>query len=164
MQNEENIETLDTQPITEATEETVETPTDEATVDWKGEALKYKAMLLRQKKNKPQLVEKAVPDEIFKDVQELKLERAKREFGFTNGLSPEETDFVFRFDSKNPAEGMKNPFVKNGIDSLRAQKKSESGTLSPSSRAPKLSQEDFTKMSKEDRQKSFENRLKGIRV
>ena len=166
MSNEEQEQVIapeETQEVT--TDSTVETTTEEEnTVDWRAEALKYKAMLTRKNKKPSQpLQEITAPESIVRDVQELKLERSKREFGFANNLSPEETDIVYRFDGKNPGEALKNPFIKTGLEAFRNQKKAEASSLSPSSRAPKLAQDDFNKMTSEERQKSFEARMKALR-
>lgn len=45
---------------------------------------------------------------------------AKRDFGYQYGLSPTETDLVFKFAGGKPtAKTLENPFVKGGLEHLR---------------------------------------------
>ena len=117
-----------------------EAPTVEE-IDWKAEALKQKAINQRLNKkigtpeskqdiNKPKT---DVPDDIRKAVEKLSLAESKRQFGYENGLSPEETDAVFGFNPNPTKETLKNPFVEGGLAKLRSQKRVSENTPSSSS-------------------------------
>jgi hypothetical protein len=76
-----------------------------------------------------------VPDDIRKTVEKLSVAEAKRQFGYENGLSPEETDAVFGFNPNPTKETLKNPFVEGGLAKLRSQKRVNENTPSSSSRS-----------------------------
>lgn len=102
-------------------------------------------------------------DDIVKTVQELKTIENKRQFGFDHGLSPEETDAVFKFANGNPTkETLDHPFIKAGIDSLRSAKRVEANTPSSSQRSSVFGGKSFVEMSEEDRAKAFEAKMKSL--
>lgn len=118
----------------------------EQEIDWKAEALKQKAINQRlskkigQPETKQETLEtpkKDVPDDIRKTVEQLALAEKKRQFGYENGLSPEETDAVFAFTPTPSKETLKNPFVEGGLAKLRSQKRVSENTPSSSSRSGK---------------------------
>lgn len=105
----------------------------------------------------------SVDDDFRKTVSELKLIEEKRQFGYENQLSPEETDFVFTFSKGKPTkEIMDNPFVKAGIDGFRSQKRIESNTPSSSSHSPIFGTKPFEEMTDDERRKAFNERRKSF--
>jgi hypothetical protein len=53
-------------------------------------------------------------------IKNLETVENKRQFGYDNGLSPKETDYVFKFSGGKPTEKtLKDPFVKAGLEALR---------------------------------------------
>lgn len=123
-----------------------ETPTEVATeapaeVDWKAEALKYKAIAQRYAKKKeggtpaPKQALTEKNDDIRLTVKELQLAETKRQFGYANDLSPEETDAVFKLSPNPTKEVLNDPFVKGGLAALRAKKRVEENTPRSSSRS-----------------------------
>lgn len=105
-----------------------------------------------------------VDDDVRKTVNELKLIEEKRQFGYENKLSPEETDFVFSFSKGKPTkEIMENPFVKAGIDGFRQNKRLEANTPSSSAHSPIFGNKPFEEMSIEERRKAFEEKRKNFK-
>lgn len=79
---------------------------------------------------------KKEPDvELHKTVAELALAEKKRQFGYANGLSPEETDAVFRINPSPTKETLEDPFVQGGLNNLRAKKRVDNNTPSSNSRS-----------------------------
>jgi len=162
----ENEEIQEVQP--EINEQEVEleleeevTPESEPEKDWKSEALKYKAIAQRYAKKKEggtpapkqELVEKN--DDIRLTVKELQMAEKKRQFGYENSLSPEETDAVFKLSPNPTKDILEDSFVKGGLASLRAKKRVENNT--PSSSRPasfKLPSKEGS--TSEDNQKAFD--------
>ena len=94
----------------------------------------------KQPKPKPehlQTPKKEIDEDTKKTVASLALAEAKRQFGYANGLSPEETDAVFRINPNPTKETLEDPFVKGGLEAIRAKKRVENNTPGSSSRSPK---------------------------
>jgi len=108
------------------------------------EALKKRTQQLPEKKE----------DDIHQTVQELKLAETKRQFGYEHGLSPEETDAVFRINPKPTKETLEDPFVKGGLQAIRAKKKvAENTPRSSHSTGFSLPKKELTP---EEKQREFE--------
>lgn len=141
--------------------------TEEDTTDWRAEALKHKAIADRlKKKMSTQTIiqpKQEHEDEVVKTVQRLSMLEEKRQFGFENQLSPEETDFIFKFSSKPTKEILSDPFVKAGLDGYRQSKRLENNTPSTSSRSPIFTDKPFEELSEDDRRKAFESKMKAIK-
>ena len=89
-------------------------------------------------------------DDIRSTVAELKLAETKRQFGYANGLSPEETDFVFKLNQNPTKDVLEDVAVKGALTALRSKKKVEdniprasrsSGFQLPTKKTPLTSQE-----------------------
>jgi len=130
--------------------------------DWKSEALKYKAIAQRYANKKkeggtPAPKQALAPqnDDLRSTVQELKLAEQKRQFGYANSLSPEETDAVFKLNSNPTKETLNDDFVKGGLQAIRSKKKVEDNTpRSSRSSGFKLPQKEA--ITAEDKQEAFE--------
>jgi hypothetical protein len=97
-------------------------------------------------------------DDLVKDVQELKIEREKRQFAYSNSLSPEETDFVFSQPvptGKERKDLLDNPFVKGGLAAVRSENSQASATPRPSGRFPKVEGKTFEEMKPAEREKNW---------
>lgn len=163
MENDElDLELEQTEPV--ETEDTV-LEVEEDTTDWKAEALKQKAINQRlQKKTTKSITKESYDDEVVKDVQYLKTLEAKRQYGYEQGMSPEETDFVFKFSGGKPTkEVLDNPFVKSGLEGFRASKRLEANTPSSSGASPVFGNKPFEELSETDRAKAFESRVKSLK-
>lgn len=97
------------------------------------------------------------PDEVVETVKSLKMLEDKRQFGFEHGLSPQETDYAFKFSGGKPTkEILEDPFFKAGLDGLRSKQRLENNTPSSSSRSTVFQNKDFKEMSDDERRKAFE--------
>lgn len=98
------------------------------------------------------------PDEVKARIAKLELEAEKRQFGYKNGLSPEETDKAFAYakgaDMK-PEDVLQDDFFKKGLDALRAQNGQDSNTPRTSRRLPKVEGKTFAEMTPEERKKNW---------
>lgn len=123
----------------------------------KFKSMQRKAMAFdAKKKNKP-LPAKGMDEEIVSSVKKLEMIEAKRQFGYENSLSPEETDFIFKMAGGKPDKTvLENPFVKSGLEGYRASKRVEANTPSSTSRSPIFQGKDFKDMSDDERRKSYE--------
>ncbi len=97
------------------------------------------------------------PEESFvKDIQELKLAERKRQFGYKNGLSPEETDKLFRYaGDTDPSEALKDPFFQSGLKEFRRGQKVQDAIPSSSNRSNKVDGKTFAEMTSEERAKNW---------
>lgn len=138
---------------------------EEDTTDWKAEALKQKAIAQRlSQKLKPSntLLKKEVAPDLTQRLSNLESLEKKRQFGYEHGLSPEETDAIFKINSNPTKEDLENPFVKGGLDALRAKKRVAENTPTTSSRSITFNGKDVKevfkddKISKEEKQKAWE--------
>jgi len=111
---------------------------------------------------KKQIINKSEPDdEVVRRLSTLETIESKRQFGFENNLSPEETDIVFQFSQGKPTkETLEHPFIKAGIEQLRAAKRVESNTPSSASHSPVFGNKPFSELSQDERRKAFEQKMK----
>lgn len=170
MENEKEYAQVDVVEQEEQTsEEAVETQEEDTVVLNKADYNKLRRKALAYESNKQSKTlstqqKEPVDDDVRKTVSELKLIEEKRQFGFENNLSPEETDFVFTFSKGKPTkEIMDNPFVKSGIDGFRSQKRLEANTPSSSSHSPIFGSKPFEEMTLDEQRKAFEERRKNFK-
>lgn len=109
-----------------------------------------------------QQINKQAPNNTEPDVMERlgKIEgiEEKRQFGYQNNLSPEETDYIFSIakgNGKNPSDMLSDPFVKGGLETIRKQKSVETATPRPSSRQPLVEGKTFNELKPEDKRKNW---------
>ena len=96
-------------------------------------------------------------DDIRQTVQSLQLAETKRQFGYQNGLSPEETDHIFKINSNPTKEILEDPFVKGGLQAIRARRRVEDNTPQTSSRSPRFELPKKEDLTPDDKQKAFED-------
>lgn len=152
--------------ITLPDEEPVDAPAEETVPK-----AQFNQALARAKKAELALKEKTKSaditpkdDDLHKTVAELKFAETKRQFGYENSLSPDETDMVFRFNPKPTKEDLDNPFVKGGIEALRSKRRAESNTPSPSSKIFKVAGKQWHELSPSEKEANWNKRqefLKG---
>ncbi len=160
---------------------TLEEPTEEETVETLKEKLgktnkklglfgnvvaRAKAAEAEVKRLKPLVIEKKPEankdlDGLKSTVNSLELAEKKRQFGYENKLSPEETDAVFLFTPTPTKETLKNPFVEGGLAKLRSLKRVDENTPGSSSRTgkPLKIKPDATPAEK---QEAFDNKIAGL--
>ena len=149
---EEETTTEDAPTFEEETEEEfIKVPKD------KFKKMQHKAIAYDASKNKPNLSTRDSEDPIVKKVEKLETIEMKRQFGYENGLSPQETDFVFRISGGKPDKKiLEDPFVKSGLEGYRASKRIENNTPGANSKSPIFQGKKYDDMSEEERRKSFE--------
>lgn len=131
-------------------EEFVKIPKD------KFKKMQHKAMAYDASKNKP-LSTRDSDDPIVKKVEKLETIEAKRQFGYENNLSPQETDFVFRISGGKPDKKiLEDPFVKSGLEGYRASKRVAENTPGSSSKSPIFQGKKYDDMTEDERRKAFE--------
>jgi hypothetical protein len=108
--------------------------------------------------------------EKLKSVEEkisfLELAEKKRQFGYEHGLSPEETDRVFGVNPNPTKETLDDPFIKGGLDSMRAKKKLESNMPGASTTPSRFAaNKKLEEMKPEEKQAEFDKFMaaKGLR-
>lgn len=143
----------------EVLEEEVEQPEEDVVTlsKEKFNAIRRKAMAFDASKKQKPLPTREQDDGLVTSVKKLEMIEAKRQFGYENSLSPEETDFIFKFSNGKPDKTvLENPFVKSGLEGFRASKRVENNTPGSTSRSPIFQGKEFKEMTPEERQKSFE--------
>lgn len=97
-------------------------------------------------------------DDLHKTVAELKIANEKRDFGYRNQLSPEETDTVYALahgKGKKPEDILEDNFFKAGLDASRKAAQTAAATPGSSPRAPRVEGKTFKEMNMKDREKNF---------
>lgn len=116
----------------------------------------------KKRKPAPTLpADQATPaDELVQDVKTLKDAENKRQFGFANSLSPEETDKVFQLAGGKPtAETLKDPFIVAGLEAMRAKKRLESNTPGASHGAKLFGGKKFSELDPAQKQKEWDKQM-----
>lgn len=115
-------------------------------------------------KAKPRIKSDPYDDAVVKDVQYLKTLEEKRQYGYENGLSPQETDYAFKFAGGKPTkEILEDPFFKGGLESFRSMQRVEANIPNSSSSAPVFGDKPFSEIPDDERAKRFESRMKQIK-
>lgn len=118
----------------------------------KAEALKKE----EAKPQKPLSTKTKLDDEVLKDIAELKLSDKKRHIGYKLGLSPEETDTLFRFaGGEDPEEAFNNQFFQAGLKEFRKDKAVQEAIPSSTSKARTIAGKDFKSMTEEERKANW---------
>lgn len=74
--------------------------------------------------------------ELASQVEVLSLAERKRQFGHEHGLSPAETDAVFKVNPKPTAEDLKDPFIAGGVKAIRDKERQAKNTPGASNTSP----------------------------
>lgn len=100
-----------------------------------------------------------IEDDVVSDVKELKQIEKKRQFGYRNSLSPEETDLLFRFaGDKDPTEAMKDEDFKDLLDVRRRRARVADAVPSGANRNVTIEGKAWKDMNPEERQKNWKKR------
>lgn len=101
---------------------------------------------------------KETDPDLRSDVENLKQIEAKRQFGYENQLSPEETDFIFRTSQGKPTkESLNDPFVKAGLEGYRQTKRVSENTPSSTPKGFAVTGKTFAELTDQERKNAFEN-------
>lgn len=129
---------------------------------------KNKQLYARLKKRDEKPAEKPKPkSEDLGDagtrLSRLELLEAKRQFAWENNLSPEETDKVFAITNNNPTKDVLNdPFVKHGLEGVRASKRVADATPSSSKAGRTFKGKSFAELSPEDQKKNYAEYVRSL--
>jgi hypothetical protein len=148
----------------EQAEQATTTPTEETLQDdvvtlSKGEFSKMnrKAIAYDTLKKAPPVTTKESDPEIVNRLSKIEQIEAKRQFGFENSLSPEETDWIFKSTGGKPSkEDLGNPFIKAGLEGYRQSKRVENNTPGTSSKGFLHTGKTFADLSEPERKAAFE--------
>jgi hypothetical protein len=125
--------------------------------------MQRQALAYQANKAKPALTRpKEADPELKKDVDDLKQERVKREFGYRHNLSPEETDQVFRINPSPNQDTLKDPFVMGGLERIRAQKRIDDNTPSSSGKAFSVGGKTWEEMDQTERNANYPEYLQSL--
>lgn len=94
--------------------------------------------------------------ELDKRLGNLELSERKRQAGFKLGLSPEETDTLFRFaGDKDIDAAFNDPFFQSGLKETRRANRVKNAIPSGSNAAVKVDGKSFEEMTPEERKKNW---------
>lgn len=100
---------------------------------WRSKAKKLEEMAETKPEPQPTKSTDETQDfDLHQTVKQLSDAEKKRQFGYRHGLSPEETDAVFRINPNPSKEDLEDPFVKGGLEAIRAKRRVQSATPSSS--------------------------------
>jgi len=153
----------ETLPEEETTQEEEQQPKEEVVTlpKDKFKSIQRKAIAYDAEKKNKLSVKEEIGDDVVQAVRKLEMMEEKRQFGYDHQLSPEETDFIFKFANGKPSkETLENPFIKSGIEGFRASKRVEANIPSSSSRSSIFQGKDFKEMTNDERKSAFENASK----
>jgi hypothetical protein len=113
---------------------------------------------LKKSKAKPQTKLKDEDGEDIRAiVKSLELAEKKRQFGYEHGLSPQETDYLFRLNPNPSKELLEDDFIKGGIQAIRAKTKVEANIPSSSASSGRVAPpKPLSEMTAEEKQKWHE--------
>lgn len=101
-------------------------------------------------------------ERVEKEIQGISLLERKRQFGYDNGLAPNEVDLVFKFDPKPSKKTLEDPFVKGGLDSIRSAAKVKNNLPGSSGRASTHQGKDWKDLKADEKQANFADRRRAI--
>lgn len=161
--DEESKSIEETQLETEQTDKTKVATLEAQKAHWREKAQK---LALENEELRTQIpkveTKKEEPEElgaIRATVSQLQLAEQKRQFGYEHGLSPEETDAVYKLNSAPTKETLEDPFVKGGLEAIRAKKRLADNTPGASRATSKFTPDkDLTPAEKE---KAFQEFMQG---
>lgn len=123
---------------------------------------KAKAQILARAKKAEEALKKNKPTQPDEDIREtvskLELAETKRQYGYENNLSPAEVDAIFKINSNPTKETLNDPFVKGGLEAIRASKRLEENTPRTRSSAGRITPKSDKPLTPEQKQKEFEAR------
>lgn len=96
-----------------------------------------------------------VDDDIKATVNQLALKDKMLDFGLEHGLSREEVTAIFKINPNPSKETLNDPFVKGGLQAIRAKKAIENATPGSSKRSATVDGKTWTEMSKEEKAKNY---------
>lgn len=134
----------------------------EKTLDAQRIAYKEKLAKAQQSKSQPKTEEPVAPsvEERLSNVEHLEL---KRQFGHEHGLSPVETDAVFKHNQNPTKETLDEPFVKGGIEAVRTKDRVDNAIPSSSPSSRKVNGKTFSDMTPDERKANYKDLMEATR-
>lgn len=130
--------------------------------------MQRKAIAYDKMKKAPKPLEtnrEPIDEDVVKTVKNLEQIEKKRQFGYENGLSPEETDVIFNLTGGNlKKEILESPFVKAGLEGFRSAKRLDSNTPSTTHGSSIFQGKNFNEMTQDERKASYEAQAKKFKV
>lgn len=122
------------------------------------ERAKSSEALVKEFKSKLSTPEKPkIEEDVVSDVKELKQIEKKRQFGYRNSLSPEETDLLFKVaGNEDPVEVLKGDDFKDLLQVRRRRTQVANAIPSSSNRSTIVEGKSFKDMTKEEREKNWD--------
>lgn len=138
---------------------TTETPAENKVFDEKDEiySLKTKVAILERHLRKQS--GNTVSKETLDQVEKLAQKQTIQEFAEENGISTVQAKELFSFKPDMRKEDLSSPFVKAALDGMKRQQRVQDNT--PGSNHGSAVQEDFFKLSREERIKAFSKLTQG---
>lgn len=100
--------------------------------------------------------EKPIEETLKKDVENLKQIETKRQFGYKNQLSPEETDLLFRFaGDQDPSKTLEDQDFKDVLENRRRRARVADAIPSGTNRLVSIEGKSFKDMTPEERKKNW---------
>jgi hypothetical protein len=164
MNQDEQIVVDETTTEEETSQTTEDTSTDVESIkaEYEKKLAEAEAKAARYRKQASRLKESgAATDDtdLRKDIESLKLSERKRQFGYQNNLSPEETDMVFKFSTNPSKEDIESPFVKGGLEAIRAQRRASEATPTPTRSTFSIKDKTFSELSTDEKDKEWAKRV-----
>lgn len=102
-----------------------------------------------------------IEDDVVSDVKELKQIEKKRQFGYRNSLSPEETDLLFKMTGdSDPSEVLKGDDFKDLLEVRRRRARVANAIPSGSNRTISIEGKKFKDMTADERAKNWSKIVK----
>lgn len=93
----------------------------------------------------------------------LDMIESKRQFAYENGLSPKETDVVFKLTKRPTAKFLKQPYVQGALQAIRSSQNVRDNTPGSGGRpAFKVGDKDFNELPADQKQANFHARRQAI--
>jgi hypothetical protein len=92
---------------------------------------------------------------VKKTVESLQLSETKRSFGYDHGLSPQQVDFVAKFDTRLSPKTLELPHIKAALESIATAAKARNNTPRTSGRTFTSKDKPFAALKDDDKRKNF---------
>lgn len=157
----EQPQAVEVEEQAEITIQPEEQPKEDEVVLTKAEYNKLNRKAFAYEATKKQQITKEDDPEIVSRLSRIEQIEAKRQFGYDNQLSPEETDFVFRISNGKPSKDILNDtFVKAGLEGYRQSKRVVNNTPGSQNRGFLSSGKEFKEMTEAERKQAFEEDMR----
>lgn len=99
---------------------------------------------------------------IERQQREIVRTEQKRQFGYANGLAPDEVDVVYRVVKNPRAKDLNDAVVKGALDGFRAEKRRKANVPSPNMRPREVREKEEKNMTPAEKQERFTEKRRSI--